>query len=442
MKHDPDEQRLTAYLLGELDDKQRTALEAELAESEPLRNELDEIRSTISLVQQGLESEPQFALRDEQRQRIHQQFEFQRKRNSSRAKWFTAGGLSAAASVLLAVLLTMVWRTDTTDKISIASVRQPAEGTLPHSPAEPPASVESGQTQPPQTRKKAPDTVAARGRSQQAKGQESEDRSVAANLSAQQPAVSAPPAGGRLAESIDAPAAPQNIVERKDNAPATVSQPARPGAYVAGITEDEKTKSREKKEAFGKSGKLDASFEEDRRAAAPAERKLSTFADAQAEGKRARAAGVIAGLYKSQLSSTTAGFQVPLAQGELHLRLGFGIERLSWVIGVQAADVTEAEVSAAQVRYSDESLTQVISWPSTGVKITPPLIEFTSAIDSVGLLVHVRAPAKTRVVIESAGRTLADIKLQESLLMRNGVLLQEKVESLQSLLKPSMFSRK
>ncbi|HEY2931779.1 MAG TPA: hypothetical protein VGK99_08510 [Acidobacteriota bacterium] len=448
MKYDPDDPRLTAYLLGELDEKERAALKAELAASETLRNELDEIRRTMTAVEQELESEPQFTLLDEQRDRIRRQFEFQRKRNHGRMKWFAAGGLSAAACLLLVVLLTSKQRTqEPQSPAEVALVRPATDTRVPEMP--PPArtagasegkrSFETGKES------QSAATIVDRRQSENVRGKWREG-TVAANVPPSSADAVSPSVRDRFADS-SGKATPEsrNIAERADR-PAAAPQQVNSGILAGVIGQDEKNKELKREEAQQRLNKSVATPAEDRSALASEAEAASKKLLLVGQGNAGMGAGIGGGFAAgraSKASPVPAGHKVLLARSELHVKLAPGVEKLNWVIGVQAAAVTEAELSVMQVRYSDQSLKQLSDWPSAGMSIAAGLIEINAGVDSPGgLLVYVRAPAKTRVVVESLGKAVVDMQLSESLLVRNGVLLQERVEGLQSLLKPAMFSGK
>jgi anti-sigma factor RsiW len=68
----PDDPRLTAYALGELDPNERAEVEAMLAESSEARVALEEIRETIGLLSGELTFEPALTLTMTQRQAVEQ----------------------------------------------------------------------------------------------------------------------------------------------------------------------------------------------------------------------------------------------------------------------------------------------------------------------------------------------------------------------------------
>ena len=90
--------RLTAYALGELVGDERAALEAELASSEHLRDELSGIEATLDAIRSELGARPERALDDLRRERIRQELggtkvtriEAKPRRRGLRAAVFTA----------------------------------------------------------------------------------------------------------------------------------------------------------------------------------------------------------------------------------------------------------------------------------------------------------------------------------------------------------------
>ena len=68
MKLSSDDPKLTAYALGELDEKERAEIEAAL--NEQSRREVEEIRATAALLSKELANEPCPALADTQREKI------------------------------------------------------------------------------------------------------------------------------------------------------------------------------------------------------------------------------------------------------------------------------------------------------------------------------------------------------------------------------------
>ncbi|MCH8243477.1 MAG: hypothetical protein IH897_12845, partial [Planctomycetes bacterium] len=70
MKFDLDDPKLTAYVLGELDDNERAEVESLLKSSAEARSVVEEIRKTANLLETELAGETAFALSDDQRQVI------------------------------------------------------------------------------------------------------------------------------------------------------------------------------------------------------------------------------------------------------------------------------------------------------------------------------------------------------------------------------------
>ncbi|MBW3596488.1 MAG: hypothetical protein KY475_04340, partial [Planctomycetes bacterium] len=68
---DMNDPRLTAYVLGELDDPSRVELEAELERSPELRRAVEELRRAAEFLRETLHSEPAPSLTDTQRDAIH-----------------------------------------------------------------------------------------------------------------------------------------------------------------------------------------------------------------------------------------------------------------------------------------------------------------------------------------------------------------------------------
>ncbi len=105
-----DEAWLTAFALGELSERERAEVEGRLAESEDLRRELDEIRSTMAVLRETLAAEPHVELSAGQRAAIETKAAAEKPRwrllrFSRRRLWIATGGLAAAASLVLAALL-------------------------------------------------------------------------------------------------------------------------------------------------------------------------------------------------------------------------------------------------------------------------------------------------------------------------------------------------
>ncbi|MGH9424726.1 MAG: YfbK domain-containing protein, partial [Terriglobia bacterium] len=107
MKLDPNDPRLTAYALGELDETEQEAIEHELLHSDASRQTVEEIRATAELLKEELGNEPGLQLSEVQRSSIERKFQPSRNRRflaPSRAL-YARGTLLAAASLFLVVYL-------------------------------------------------------------------------------------------------------------------------------------------------------------------------------------------------------------------------------------------------------------------------------------------------------------------------------------------------
>src|SRR5579864_5466712 len=96
MTYDPNDPRLTAYVLGELDEAERKAVEAQLAECAESRGSVEEIRTTAELLAAQLRKEPSPGLSLEQREAIERQLVKPRRKVSIR--WVS---FAVAASLLI-----------------------------------------------------------------------------------------------------------------------------------------------------------------------------------------------------------------------------------------------------------------------------------------------------------------------------------------------------
>ena len=106
MTIDRNDPRWTAYVLGELDDRERAAFERELESSPQAEEILEDIRDTVGLLREGYTSEEQVYLSAEQRQTVEVEAAPQVSAGSSRLVW--AGGLAAAAVVLMGLVTIMM----------------------------------------------------------------------------------------------------------------------------------------------------------------------------------------------------------------------------------------------------------------------------------------------------------------------------------------------
>ena len=104
MKFDPNDSKWTAYVLNELNDRERAAVEQEIAAHPEARKLVDEIRETTGLLTAALTREPAIELTDVQKQRIELAAD---ERPSGRSIRFPVWGpvaLGAAAALVVAVL--------------------------------------------------------------------------------------------------------------------------------------------------------------------------------------------------------------------------------------------------------------------------------------------------------------------------------------------------
>jgi len=107
MTLDPNEPRLTAYALGELDETERAAIEYELLHSEAVRRAVGEIRATAEVLRKELGNEPRLQLSEAQRSSIERMFQPAKRKTffaPSRALYAGAAVL-AVASLFLVVYL-------------------------------------------------------------------------------------------------------------------------------------------------------------------------------------------------------------------------------------------------------------------------------------------------------------------------------------------------
>jgi len=107
MKLDPNDPKLTAYALGELDETEQEAIEHELLHSDDVRQAVEEMRALAGVLKEELSNEPGLQLSQVQRSSIEGKFQPSRNRPflaSSRA-FYAGSALLAAASLFLVVYL-------------------------------------------------------------------------------------------------------------------------------------------------------------------------------------------------------------------------------------------------------------------------------------------------------------------------------------------------
>ncbi len=119
MKIQPDDPRLTAYALDELEEVQRLEIESLLQESPEAQAAVDEIRDAASLLRDGLANEPGDGLTEAQRESIEQLG-----RSPRRTRWTR---LAAVASLLLAVGVSAKMILNTSTPQRLASSTRPSE---------------------------------------------------------------------------------------------------------------------------------------------------------------------------------------------------------------------------------------------------------------------------------------------------------------------------
>lgn len=104
----PDDPRLTAYALGELDPNERAEVEAMLAESAEARTALEEIRETIGLLSRELTFEPALTLTMTQRQAVEQAVGVEVPASETRATVVAPTSVKSARWVLIVRTATTV----------------------------------------------------------------------------------------------------------------------------------------------------------------------------------------------------------------------------------------------------------------------------------------------------------------------------------------------
>ncbi len=110
MKINPNDPKLTAYALGEIqDENERKAIEEFLENSEEGRQEVDSIREAAALLTNELQNEPAPLLSQQQHQEVAAKSQGKPYAflNLARSRWVLAGGLAAAACLILVVNLTL-----------------------------------------------------------------------------------------------------------------------------------------------------------------------------------------------------------------------------------------------------------------------------------------------------------------------------------------------
>ncbi len=126
MRIDPNDPRLTAYALGELENEDDCVeIEQALQHSEELTRVVAQIRQTADLVMEELQKEPSPGLSREHQQRIERKLGAPVGSYSFKGKWAMIGALSAAACLLLAIVLTPNMLQSRSGTVTMAELRRP-----------------------------------------------------------------------------------------------------------------------------------------------------------------------------------------------------------------------------------------------------------------------------------------------------------------------------
>ncbi len=126
MRIDPNDPRLTAYALGELENEDdRLEIEKAVQQSEELTLVVAQIRQTADLVVEELQKEPSPGLSREHQQRIESKLGAPSGSFSFQSKWVKIGGLSAAAGLILAAILTPNMLQSRSGPATMAELRRP-----------------------------------------------------------------------------------------------------------------------------------------------------------------------------------------------------------------------------------------------------------------------------------------------------------------------------
>src|SRR5690242_3904582 len=111
MKLNPDDPRLTAYALGELEPGECAAIEAELQNNAECRQAIEEIRRAANALSTELAAEPCPALRPEQRQKISEQTQPANvvKPTFWQRPWMATAGIAALAASVMLIIGAQLW---------------------------------------------------------------------------------------------------------------------------------------------------------------------------------------------------------------------------------------------------------------------------------------------------------------------------------------------
>ena len=122
-----DETKLTAYVLGELEADEAMEIERLLKESEELRAEVDAIRDTVAVLEEGFLTEPTPALSDDQRASIV---------HPAKSGWKLGTAYKIAAVVILAVAVGVVYHNIPREDLAIGVTPEPARIPAIQTPAQ------------------------------------------------------------------------------------------------------------------------------------------------------------------------------------------------------------------------------------------------------------------------------------------------------------------
>ncbi len=159
MKYDPNDPRLTAYVLDELSEDERREIE-KLLESDPqARRQVEEIRQTAGWLTEELQAEPASTLSDQDRDRILQAGAFTAKRGT-----LLKASLGLAAAVLMGLGIHAIWSVYQSEP-SLSGQYNPETMTEapPESPMEDGAQSQSVQAQVPEASQARLDDVGTPG---------------------------------------------------------------------------------------------------------------------------------------------------------------------------------------------------------------------------------------------------------------------------------------
>lgn len=136
MKLEPEDPRLTAYVLGELSEEERREIEVELDRDPDCRQFVEETRALVEELAQDIGSEPEFVLTDDQKRAVEDGISRMdgagiaspgSARESQSRRWIGWGvGVSLAAGLLLATVFVMREGSDSHPPFEISSVIEEA----------------------------------------------------------------------------------------------------------------------------------------------------------------------------------------------------------------------------------------------------------------------------------------------------------------------------